>query len=169
MLSGPTSPLEGSPTTLGPPPWKYISSSRFVTPYTNPGIFLSTWVWAYKPKHNIQFVWDHYDGHIQLNHQELFCRLEWVLSFLWSVSGWGDKGKLWNLIRFYFPRVKFIAPGGIIIRNIGSISIVACWNLMIYNPEDSQCGNRGKVLWLANEHTFNDCAQGDAFGENMSL
>ena len=53
MLSGPTSPLEGSPTTLGPPPWKYISSSRFVTPYTKPGIFSSSRIWSYKPKNNI--------------------------------------------------------------------------------------------------------------------
>jgi hypothetical protein len=47
MLSGPTSPLEGSPTTLGPPPWKYISSSRFDTPHTKPGIFFAAITWAY--------------------------------------------------------------------------------------------------------------------------
>ena len=46
-LSGPTSPLEGSPTTLGPPPLKYISSSRFVTPYTKPGIFFAAKTWVY--------------------------------------------------------------------------------------------------------------------------
>ena len=46
-LSGPTSLLEGSPATLGPPPLKYISSSRFDTPYTKPGIFFSTRAWAY--------------------------------------------------------------------------------------------------------------------------
>ena len=47
MLSGSISPLEGSSTTLGPPPWKYISSSRFDTPYTKPGIFFSARTWAY--------------------------------------------------------------------------------------------------------------------------
>ena len=55
ILSGPTSPLEGSPTTLGPPPWKYISSSRFVTPYTKPGIFFAARTWAYKRSMTFNF------------------------------------------------------------------------------------------------------------------
>ena len=54
ILSGPTSPLSGSPTTLGPPPLKYISSSRFDTPYTKPGILFAAIVWAYKSKYEIQ-------------------------------------------------------------------------------------------------------------------
>ena len=77
MLSGPTSPLEGSPTTLDPPPWKYISSSRFDTPYTKPGIFFAARTWAYKPIQEIPLVkfLDSYYRHIQLDCRGHLCRL----------------------------------------------------------------------------------------------
>ena len=83
MLSGPTSPLEGSPTTLCPPPWKYISSSMFDTPSTNPGIVFAAAVWACKPwifrpsmREQVQLK-----EHVQLNCREHACRQEIVSSF----------------------------------------------------------------------------------------